>query len=194
MIANSEQNSSKRHNKCMMSRRDFLLYSGAATAVSIVPLTLFTGTDSETQVEGRVVGYPRKKIAKLSQLINHIPVHFQYPDEGKNSIAMLVKSDIECGGGIGLQRDIVAYSMTCTHQGGPLTGAYKTTGEHRIVGQCPFHLSTFDLRRHGIMVSGQAFESLPQVLLELEGDDIYAVGVMGLIFGRMENLIDVEVV
>ncbi|HAH02844.1 MAG TPA: arsenate reductase (azurin) small subunit, partial [Vibrio sp.] len=54
--------------------------------------------------------------------------------------------------------------------------------------------STFDLRRHGIMVSGQAFESLPQVLLELEGDDIYAVGVMGLIFGRMENLIDVEVV
>ncbi|MEZ8294424.1 arsenate reductase (azurin) small subunit [Vibrio splendidus] len=193
MIANSERNSSKRHNKCMMSRRDFLLYSGAATAVSIVPLTLFSGTDSETQVEGRIVGYPRKKIAKLSQLINHIPVHFQYPDEEKNSIAMLVKSDIECGGGIGLQRDIVAYSMTCTHQGGPLTGAYKATGEHRIVGQCPFHLSTFDLRRHGIMVSGQAFESLPQVLLELEGDDIYAVGVMGLIFGRMENLIDVEV-
>ncbi|MEZ8116917.1 arsenate reductase (azurin) small subunit [Vibrio splendidus] len=194
MIANSEQNSSKRHNKCMMSRRDFLLYSGAATAVSMVPLTLFAGTDSETQVEGRVVGYPRKKIAQLSQLSNHIPVYFQYPDGGKNSIAMLVKSDIECGGGIGLQRDIVAYSMTCTHQGGPLTGAYIATGEHRIVGQCPFHLSTFDLRRHGIMVSGQAFESLPQVLLELEGDDIYAVGVMGLIFGRMENLIDVEVV
>ncbi len=53
------------------------------------------------------------------------PVHFQYPDEGTNSIAMLVKADIECGGGIGRQRDIVAYSMTCTHQGGPLTGAYK---------------------------------------------------------------------
>ncbi|MFA0407715.1 arsenate reductase (azurin) small subunit, partial [Vibrio splendidus] len=31
MIANSEKNSSKRYNKCMMSRRDFLLYSGAAT-------------------------------------------------------------------------------------------------------------------------------------------------------------------
>ncbi|MFA0312835.1 arsenite oxidase small subunit [Vibrio splendidus] len=193
MIANSKQNSSKGHNRCMMSRRDFLLYSGAATAVSMVPLTLFAETDSETQVEGRIVGYPRKKIAKLSELNNHTPVHFQYPDEGKNSIAMLVKADIECGGGIGQQRDVVAYSMTCTHQGGPLTGAYKAKGEHRIVGQCPFHLSTFDLRRHGIMVSGQAFESLPQVLLELEGDDIYAVGVMGLIFGRMENLIDVEV-
>ncbi|WP_454440751.1 arsenate reductase (azurin) small subunit [Vibrio bathopelagicus] len=193
MSVNSNSTSSKGHNKCMMSRRDFLLYSSAATAVSMVPLTLFAGTSSEANVEARVVGYPRKKVAKLSELNNHDPVHFQYPDEGTNSIAMLVKADIECGGGIGRQRDIVAYSMTCTHQGGPLTGAYKATGEHRIVGQCPFHLSTFDLRRHGVMVSGQAFESLPQVLLELEGDDIYAVGVMGLIFGRMENLIDVEV-
>ncbi len=185
--------SSKGNNRCMMSRRDFLLYSGAATAVSIIPLTLFAGTSSETEVDARVVGYQRKKIAQLSNLKNHEPVYFQYPDDGPNSVAMLVKADIECGGGIGTTKDVIAFSMTCTHQGGPLTGAYKAQGEHRIVGQCPFHLSTFDLRRHGIMVSGQAFESLPQVLLELDGDDIYAVGVMGLIFGRVENLIDVEV-
>jgi arsenite oxidase small subunit len=37
-------------------------------------------------------------------------------------------------------------------------------------------------------VSGQAYQSLPQVLLELDGDDIYAVGVMGLLYGRNENL------
>ncbi len=190
---NTNGRSSKGHNKCMMSRRDFLLYSGAATAVSIVPLRLFAGTDQETNIDARVVGYPRKKIGKLSELHNHQPSYFQYPDEGANSVAMLVKTDIECGGGIGNTRDIVAYSMACTHKGGSLAGAYKVKGEHRIVGQCPYHLSTFDLRRHGIMVSGQAFESLPQVLLELEGDDIYAVGVMGLLFGRTENLIDVEV-
>ena len=29
---------------------------------------------------------------------------------------------------------------------------------------------------------------LPQVLLELEGDEIYAVGIFGLIFGRFDNL------
>jgi len=51
-------------------------------------------------------------------------------------------------------------------------------------------LSTYDLTRHGIIVSGQAYQSIPQVLLELDGDDIYAVGMMGLIFGRNKNLIE----
>ena len=182
------EKSDKGHAKCMLSRRDFLLYSGAATAVSLVPITLFAGTEQQQEAHGRVAGYPRKKIAKLSQLINHEAMYFQYPDNGPNSIAMLTKTDIACGGGIGEQRDVVAFSMMCTHQGGPLTGNYKAIDEHRVVGQCPYHLSTFDIRRHGIIVSGQAFESLPQVLLELEGDDIYAVGVMGLIFGRIENI------
>jgi len=44
--------------------------------------------------------------------------------------------------------------------------------------------------RHGIIISGQAYESLPQVLLELDGDDIYAVGMMGLIYGRNQNLME----
>jgi arsenite oxidase small subunit len=46
----------------------------------------------------------------------------------------------------------------------------------------------FDLTRHGILISGQAYQSLPQILLELEGDNIFAVGVFGLIFGRYDNL------
>ena len=53
---------------------------------------------------------------------------------------------------------------------------------------CPFHLSTFDLTRHGILISGQAYQSLPQVLLEVKGREIYAVGMIGLIFGRHDNL------
>nr|WP_172443149.1 arsenate reductase (azurin) small subunit [Vibrio tapetis] len=192
MMSRTHKSSAKGHNRCMISRRDFLLYSTAATAVSMVPITLFAGTEQETSTQARVVGYPRQKIAKLSELTNHEAKYFHYPDEGANSVAMLVKTDVACGGGIGAQRDIVAFSMTCTHQGGPLAGAYKAVDEHRVVGQCPFHLSTFDLRRHGIIVSGQAFESLPQVLLEVEGDDVYAVGVMGLLFGRLDNLIDVQ--
>ncbi len=189
-MTNKTQGSSKSHNKCMLSRRDFLLYSGAATAVALVPITIALNDDKTVQAEARVVGYPRKKIAQLSQLNNHEPVFFSYPENEENSAAMLVKADIECGGGLGEQRDIVAYSMICTHKGGPLTGTYKAVDEHRIVGQCPFHLSTFDLRRHGIIVSGQAYESLPQVMLEIEGDDIYATGVMGLVFGHHKNITD----
>ncbi len=87
-------------------------------------------------------------------------------------------------------RAISAFSYLCTHQGGFLNGKYQAVGEHRVLGQCPLHLSTYDLTRHGIIVSGQAYQSIPQVLLELEGDDIYAVGMMGLLFGRNDNLME----
>ena len=70
--------------------------------------------------------------------------------------------------------------------GGPLQGTYKP--EHQVLGACPLHLSTFDLTRHGMVVSGHATESLPQVLLETENDDILATGVMGLIYGYSANL------
>lgn len=175
------------HGKCMLSRRQFLMYSGsAAAAASTITISLFPG-----QAQAQVVGYPRKKIGQLSQLQDNQPLDFSYPDDGPNSQCMVVKmAGAKAGGGIGPQRDVVAFSYLCTHQGGPLQGGYKAVGEHRVMGQCPFHLSTFDLRRHGIIVSGQAYQSLPQVLLELDGDDIYAVGLMGLLFGRNQNLME----
>jgi arsenite oxidase small subunit len=179
------------HEQCMLNRREFLLFSGATAATaSTTTITLFPGTAEAKPVKARVVGYPRKWIAKLSQLQEHQPINFNYPDDGKNAGCMLVKmGGVKAGGGIGPDHDIVAFSYLCTHQGGPLHGSYKATDEHRTLGPCPFHLSTYDLRRHGIIVSGQAYQSLPQVLLELEGDDIYAAGMMGLLFGRNENLI-----
>ena len=178
------------HTKCMMTRRKFLMGMGATVATaSTVSITLFPGSAQARQVEARVVGYPRKKIATLSQLRDNRPVDFNYPDDLGNSAAMLVKlGGVKAGGGIGPQRDVVAYNYLCTHQGGPLQGTYQAVGQHRILGQCPLHLSTYDLTRHGIVVSGQAYQSLPQVLLELDGDNVYAVGMMGLIFGRDRNL------
>jgi len=176
------------HGKCMLNRRQFLMYSGtAAVAASTISVSLFPG---EAQAKARVVGYPRKKIGQLSQLVDNKPIDFNYPDDGQNSQCMLVKmAGAKAGGGIGSKRDVVAFSYLCTHQGGFMNGKYQAVGEHRVLGQCPLHLSTYDLTRHGIIVSGQAYQSIPQVLLELDGDDIYAVGVMGLLFGRNENLI-----
>ncbi len=177
----------------MLNRREFLLYSSAtATAASTITISLLPGAaQASTKQEARVVGYPRKKIASLSDLKDHQPFDFTYPDEGLNSTCMLIKmGGVAAGGGVGDQRDIVAYSYLCTHQGGPLQGTYKATDEHRTIGPCPLHLSLYDLRRHGIIVSGQAYESLPQVLLEIDGGDVYAVGMLGLIFGRDSNLME----
>ena len=175
------------HGKCMLNRREFLMYSGtAAASVSTISISLFPG---EAQAKAKVVGYPRKLVGKLSQLKENTPLDFNYPDDGRNSQCFVVKMDgAKAGGGVGPQRDVVAFSYLCTHQGGPMQGAYKAVGEHRVLGQCPLHLSTYDLTRHGIIVSGQAYQSIPQVLLELDGDNIYAVGIMGLLYGRSDNL------
>jgi arsenite oxidase small subunit len=177
------------HGKCMLNRRQFLMYSGTtAAAASTISINLFPG---QAQAKARVVGYPRKLVGKLSQLQDNQPVDFNYPDDGPNSQCFIVKmAGAKAGGGIGPQRDVVGFSYLCTHQGGFMNGKYQAVGEHRVLGQCPLHLSTYDLTRHGIIISGQAYQSIPQVLLELDGDNIYAVGMMGLIFGRNDNLME----
>ncbi len=181
----SELPSKKDHpaGKCLMSRRKFLLSSGIAT--STVMVTMNTGV-AAAKIPAMVSTYPRKKIGKLSALKADQPVAFEYPDEGAYAQSMLVKLGTEAGGGIGPRKDVVAFNYFCTHQGGDLSGTYKA--DTKSLGACPLHLSTYDLTRHGILISGQAYQSLPQVLLELDGDDIFAVGVFGLIFGRYDNL------
>ncbi len=170
--------------KCMMTRRRFLLTSGVATATVMV--TMAAGTPFAHQVPAMVATYPRKLVANLSAIETDQPVDFQYPDEGAYSESMLVKMGTEAGGGIGPNRVVVAFNYMCTHQGGSLEGTYKV--DTKSLGACPLHLSTYDLTRHGILISGQAYQSLPQVLLELDGDGIYAVGIFGLIYGRFDNL------
>jgi arsenite oxidase small subunit len=182
--AQSKKKVKARAGKCLMTRRRFLLTSGVTTATVMVVIN--AGTPFAQQVPGVVATYPRKLVAKLSALEQDKPVDFQYPDEGAYSEAMIVKLGVPAGGGIGPGRDVIAFNYTCTHQGGSLEGTYKA--DTKSLGACPLHLSTYDLTRHGILISGQAYQSLPQVLLELDGDDIYAVGVFGLIFGRFDNL------
>ncbi|MEM7667585.1 MAG: arsenate reductase (azurin) small subunit [Pseudomonadota bacterium] len=167
---------------CLMNRRQFLLTGGIATAVVTIGVPGLPGAETPAVV----ATYPRKLIAKLSELTVDEPLDFEYPDEGLYAESILVKLGREAGGGLGPAKDVVAFNYTCTHQGGPLQGTYQAAD--KALGPCPLHLTTFDLTRHGIFISGQAYQSLPQVLLELDGDDIYAVGMFGLIYGRFDNL------
>ncbi len=112
------------------------------------------------------------------------PMVFQYPVEDPYATNILVKLDEEAGGGVGEHKDIVAFNQLCTHMGGPLAGTYNK--EHKVLGPCPFHLTTFDLTRHGMVISGHATESLPQVILEVDEGIIYATGIMGLLYGHAQ--------
>lgn len=172
--------------KCLSpcaSRREFLLFSGAATATVLLTGIPGFGTKS---VEAVVAKYPRQKIGKLSSLKVDTPLTFKYPDNKKFSNSILVKLGTPAGGGVGPNKDVVAFNLFCTHMGGDLKDGYKA--KDKVIGPCPYHLSTFDLTRHGMIVSGHATESLGQVLLEVQGNDIYATGMMGLIYGRNSNI------
>ena len=167
-----------------LTRRAFLFRSSTAVAGTIM-LPALTGMGC-TNMPAELVRYPRQKIGQLSKLKTNKPVTFNYPDEGMNSSSTLIRLGVPAGGGIGRDGDVVAFNSLCTHMGGPMGSTYQPADQ--ALGPCPFHQSTFDLTRHGMIISGHATESLPQVLLELEGDDIYAVGLIGLIYGRYDNL------
>lgn len=163
-----------------ISRRQFL-FMGAA-AVSVIAL--------ERVLPGRILYaqtalFDRQRIATLGELEEGVPVLFNFPYEHPNALNNLIKLGAPAGGGIGPENDIVAFNTLCPHMGFPLTGSYKP--EHQVMGPCGWHLSTYDLTRHGIIISGHATQGLPQITLELDGDDIYATGVQALIFGFGDN-------
>lgn len=159
-----------------LKRRQFLIGGGASFGVLAVP----------GFADARLVGsrYPASRIAALADLKLKQPKEFAYPNNAVVNI--LVKLGEPAGGGVGPLNDIVAFNATCTHMGGPV-GADVYKPAHNVLGPCPLHLTTFDLTRHGMVVSGHATESLPQIMLEIRDGDIFAVGVMGLIFGYAEN-------
>lgn len=161
--------------RACMSRRQWLLSGGSS--LLLVSLGGLPGLAEAAQALKAT--YPRQKIGSLSALKDGVPVEFNYPYPDVRNI--LVKLGVPAGAGIGTGKDVVAFNQQCTHMGGPLDGTYKP--QHQVLGPCPLHLTTFDLTHHGMVASGHATESLPQIVLEVKGDDIYAVGVMGLVYG-----------
>ena len=168
-----------------MTRRSFL-FRTSATVAGTVLLPALPGLEGKA-LAAEVARYPRMLIGSLSKLKVNQPLKFQYPDKGQNSNSMLVKMGVPAGGGIGSGQDVVAFNILCTHMGGFMDpSTYKPADQ--ALGPCPLHQSTFDLSRHGMVIGGHATQSLPQVLLELEGDKIFAVGMIGLIYGRYDNI------
>jgi arsenite oxidase small subunit len=174
--------------RLLLSRRQFLFGAGAATVGYVsMPAWLRRG-GMPAQLPAQIAGYPRQLVGQLSQLREGEAVSFKYPWDHPNATNVLIKLGQPAGGGVGPDSDVVAFSSFCTHQGASLAGTFKAS--LGVAGPCPLHWTTFDLTRHGMVVSGHATLGLPQVMLEIEGDDIYATGVLGLIFGYYDNLVD----
>ena len=134
--------------------------------------------------------HPGLRVTSLAELAVGDVVDFQFPTT--ESPASLFRLGRSAAGGVGPDRDVVAFATDCTHMGCPLRGQFQR--EHAVLGPCPCHFTTFDLTHRGMVVLGQATENLPQIILRLDGDDIIATGTLGLLYGFRHNLEDAPIV
>ena len=169
-----------------VTRRQFLkASSGAAAGAGLVVGGMQDASAASAQDAGStVLPYPRRVVGTVAKLKPNSPVSFAYPDQ--SSPCTLLRMDRPVPGGVGPNRDIVAYSTLCTHMGCPV--AYD--GNSRTF-KCGCHFSTFDAEMGGQMICGQATENLPRIVLEYspKTDSVTAVAVEGLIYGRQSNLL-----
>lgn len=182
-----------------LTRREFLLIGAAGGAVVavgvIIPLSRMVdpGTAAAAGSTTTTLGqpppaavvelFPRVRVASLSDVSTSKPFKFQYPLQGQHNV--LVKLGSPVASGMGPGQDIVAYSSICTHMGCVLE---EYNSEWKALGPCPCHFSTFDLANDGMVTLGQATQNLPRVLLDVEGDDVYATGVVRLVYGFVNTL------
>lgn len=124
--------------------------------------------------------YPAIKVGNVNALKNNEPVYFSYPDARSQGI--LVKLGRPAIGGVGRDRDIVAFSAACTHMG---CGVQYKDGRFL----CPCHYSMFDPAKAAAVYQGLASTGLPQIQLGVaQNGDIFARAVNGLIWGRVKNI------
>jgi arsenite oxidase small subunit len=169
-----------------ISRRSFLKLTGsaAAGAATFRAGSAYAAPAANAEVGRATLPYKPQLVARIGALKINEPVNFTFPD--KQSPCTLVKFGREAPGGVGPEKDIVAYSSQCTHMGCPV--AYdRTTRTFR----CGCHYSVFDAEMAGQMVCGQATENLPMITLAYDekSGTVSAVSVEGLIYGRQANVL-----
>jgi arsenite oxidase small subunit len=165
-----------------ITRRDFLKASGSVAAA--VPVAASTSAQAAGESGRATLQYPLKAIGRVASMSASQPVAFAYPDAASPCVALKLGAPVP--GGVGPDRDIIAYSTMCTHMGCPV--AYDA-GTKSF--KCPCHFSMFDAEKEGQMICGQATENLPRIVLKYDknGGTISAVAVDGLIYGRQSNVL-----
>jgi arsenite oxidase small subunit len=169
-----------------IGRRFFLKSGGAAAAAAGATIIPIRNANAATPAaaSSTTLPYPKKAVGAAKGMPLNQAVSFSYPDDSSPCLAIRMGSPVP--GGVGPNGDIVAYSSYCTHMGCPV--AYEPGTK---TFKCGCHFSIFDPENSGQMVTGQATEDLPRILLAYDAatDSIHAVGVDGLIYGRQSNIL-----
>ncbi len=182
-IVNEEHSCDAACSGSLPDRRDFLFASGASVVAVLLPGAFPVSTQAQQ------VDYPQRNVGDLRRLREGQPVSFRYPWDHPKCENVLLKLGQQAAGGVGPNRDIVAFNRLCPHMGRSIP-ANKFSSETAVAGPCSWHWTTFDLTRHGMVISGHATQGLPQILLQVNGNNIVATGVMGLIYGFHNNRVN----
>ena len=171
-----------------LNRRFFLKSGGtAAAAIGSVVIPIHSAqaaTAPASNAGATTLSYPRRPVGKAGTMPTNQAVSFSYPDTSSPCVAIRMGTPVT--GGVGPNKDIVAYSSLCTHMGCPV--AYDSGTK---TFKCGCHFSIFDPENSGQMVCGQATENLPMVRLhyDAKNDVVTAVGIDGLLYGRQANVL-----
>jgi len=169
----------------LMQRRTFLKLvaaAGGAITIGAVLSTLKAGTFVPPATT--TAAWPIVTVTNISKLTNLTPVVFYYPLT--NTPNYLVKLGVAATGGIGPNKDIVAFSAICQHLGceydfvapggsPPCNAAYKATIP---MGYCCCHGSQYNLVEGAKVIGGPAPRPVPMVQLQFDSSngDISAIG------------------
>ncbi|MDG6906061.1 MAG: arsenate reductase (azurin) small subunit [Nitrososphaerota archaeon] len=186
------------------SRRNFLKAAVVVSAILAVGGVASVAKAVSNPTAGATTatsgGFPKVKIANISDLKLNVPVNFNYPLDNEPNI--LVKLGQKADGGVGPDGDIVAFSQICQHLGciygfeapgdsPDCNASYQASGP---VGYCCCHGSIYDLLHGAKVIGGPAPRPEPQVTLEIDSSgDIYATGMSPpTIFGHDTGSSDVS--
>ncbi len=163
-------------------RRAFFARTGAIAAGAAVTSAL-PMERAKAAPALALVDYPSVRLANVKDLKVDEPVEISYPDQSSPGVLLKLGTPVE--GGVGTDRDIVAFSTLCPHRGFPLS----YVAQDRALS-CPGHYSRFDVEKGGLEIWGHATQNLPQFTLVVDqAGDIHAVAVDELIYGRLSNVL-----
>lgn len=171
-----------------LNRRTFLKLGGgsvaATAAVVAIPVAAATKNAPAPDTSRTLLPYPGHSVAPITQFTRGKPVSFNYPDASSPCLA--IKLGVPVPGGVGPDKDIVAYSILCTHMGCPLA---FDSGNNTF--KCACHYSMYDAEKNGQMIIGQATEDQPRIRLSYDekSGQVSALGIEGMLFGRQANIL-----
>jgi arsenite oxidase small subunit len=151
--------------------------------VGVAAITKSITVAAEAPATVAAGGFPKVMIATVDSLKVNVPVSFYYPLDNEASI--LVKVGQPAQGGVGPDKDIVAFSNICQHLGCIYDFQAPGTSppcEPSFIakipqGYCCCHGSQYDFLTAATVIGGPAPHPVPQVILEVDSSgNIYATG------------------